>query len=312
MKKNFTIERTPTPAYNTFVLLARLGTFTRAGDHLGISASAVSQQIRRLEAQVGTRLFNRTSRQVALTEAGQQLLTEVTPALEMLDLALQRVRARQHGPSGLLRINTSRLAAGLLIEPRIDEFLARYPDLKLELFTDDTFADIVREGFDAGIRLGPYLANDVVSVPLDNGQPVGVVASSAYLERMGTPKSPLDLAHHDCIRYRFAGSKRLESWHFQIDGQDTEVDVHGRLIFSDNHYIIRATCKGYGLAQLFLRSIRSELERGELVPVLQDHAPMPTTFHLYFAARQLMPPKLRALIDFLREPLQETSAAQRD
>jgi len=303
MKKNFTMEREPIPAYSTFVLLAGLASFTRTGDQLGVSASAVSQQIRRLEAQVGTRLFNRTSRQIALTEAGQQLLAEVTPALDMLDLALQRVRAQQQGPSGLLRINTSRLAAGLLIEPRIDEFLARYPDLKLELFTDDTFADIVREGFDAGIRLGPYLANDMVSVPLDDGQPVGVVASPAYLKRMGTPQTPRDLVDHDCIRYRFAGSKRLESWHFQIDGQTTEVDVSGRLIFSDDRYITRAACKGYGLVQRFLRSIPGELERGELVPVLQRYAPPPVTFHLYFAARRHMPPKLRAFIDFLREPL---------
>ncbi|GAB2483800.1 LysR family transcriptional regulator [Comamonas humi] len=304
MKQFFTNEREPLHALNIFVQVARTHSFTRAGDRLGVSASAVSQQMRKLEAHLGLRLLNRTSRHVALTEAGQQLLAEASPALDQLDLALQRLRADHDAPSGLLRINTSRLAAGMLITPRLDEFLARYPRIQLELFTDDTFADIVQGGFDAGIRLGAFLARDMVSLPLDRGQWEAVVASPDYLRRHGRPETPADLAAHDCLRFRLPGSGRLLPWIFMVDGQEVELEVAGRLIFSDDALVTRAACQGHGLAHKFAGSIRKELADGRLVQVLQSYERPWSGFHIYYPARKLMPPKLRAFVDFLREPLE--------
>jgi DNA-binding transcriptional LysR family regulator len=303
MKQFFTNEREPLHALNIFVQVARTRSFTRAGDRLGVSASAVSQQMRKLEAHLGLRLLNRTSRHVALTEAGRQLLAEASPALDQLDLALQRLRADHDAPAGLLRINTSRLAAGMLITPRLDEFLARYPRIQLELFTDDTFADIVQGGFDAGIRLGAFLARDMVSLPLDRGQWEAVVASPDYLRRHGTPETPADLAAHDCLRFRLPGSGRLLPWIFLVDGQEVELEVAGRLIFSDDALITRAACQGHGLAHKFAGGIRDELADGRLVQVLQAYERPWSGFHIYYPARRHMPPKLRAFIDFLREPL---------
>ncbi|MEN5181259.1 LysR family transcriptional regulator [Comamonas testosteroni] len=301
MKKNLSIQRDSLNALSTFVLVARVRSFTQAGNQLGISASAVSQQMRKLEAQLDVRLLQRNSRQVSVTEAGEQLLAEVTPSLEQLDLAMQRVRAAHDEPTGLLRINTSRLAAGLLITPRLDAFLARYPRIQLELFTDDAFSDIVQDGFDAGIRLGTFLARDMVSLPLDQGQWEAVVASPAYWQAHGMPQTPADLALHDCIRFRLPGSKRFVPWIFMVDGKEQSIEPTGRLIFSDDAYVTRAACQGYGVAHKFVGSIQEELATGLLVPALQSFERPWSGFHIYYPARKQMPPKLRAFIDFLRE-----------
>lgn len=301
MKKNLSIQRDSLNALSTFVLVARVRSFTQAGNQLGISASAVSQQMRKLEAQLDVRLLQRNSRQISVTEAGEQLLAEVTPSLEQLDLAMQRVRAVHDEPTGLLRINTSRLAAGLLITPRLDAFLARYPRIQLELFTDDAFSDIVQDGFDAGIRLGAFLARDMVSLPLDQGQWEAVVASPAYWQAHGMPQTPADLALHDCIRFRLPGSKRFVPWIFMVDGKEQAIEPTGRLIFSDDAYVTRAACQGYGVAHKFVGSIQEELATGLLVPALQSFERPWSGFHIYYPARKQMPPKLRAFIDFLRE-----------
>ncbi|MNS70222.1 HTH-type transcriptional regulator DmlR [compost metagenome] len=214
---------------------------------------------------------------------------------------MQRVRAAHDEPTGLLRVNTSRLAAGLLITPRLDAFLARYPRIQLELFTDDAFSDIVQDGFDAGIRLGAFLARDMVSLPLDQGQWEAVVASPAYWQAHGMPQTPADLARHDCIRFRLPGSKRFAPWIFVVDGKEQAIEPTGRLIFSDDAYLTRAACQGYGVAHKFVGSIQQELAAGLLVPALQAFERPWSGFHIYYPARRQMPPKLRAFIDFLRE-----------
>ena len=303
MKYSLTNERDALQSISTFALVARLRSFTQAGNQLGVSASAISQQMRKLESQLGVRLLQRNSRQVSVTEAGAQLLYESAPLIDQLQLALQRVKAQHDEPSGLLRINTSRLAAGLLIDPRLDDFLARYPQIQLELFTDDSFSDIVRDGFDAGIRLGAFLARDMVSLPLDNGQWEVVVASPAYWQQHDMPQTPADLAQHDCIRFRLPGSKRFVPWIFIVNGQEVELETSGRLIFSDDHYVTRAACQGYGVAHKFADSVAPHLADGSLVPALQAYERPWSGFHIYYPARKLMPPKLRVFIDFLREPL---------
>jgi DNA-binding transcriptional LysR family regulator len=290
-------------ALPVFRLVARLGSFTRAADHLDISASAVSQCIRALETRLGVRLFNRSSRSVALSEAGQRFLEEVGSALDRIDMAMQQMHADQGQPSGLLRINLSRLAAYMLVAPRLPAFFERYPQVRVELFTDDTLADVVSGGFDAGIRFGSTLARDVVALPIDGGQRRRVVASPSYLQRAGVPQTPEDLASHDCMRFRFPGSGRLNPWGFQRDGVDMALDVQGRLIYTDDRLMRIAARQGLGLTQQFEPMVREDLQAGRLVSVLDDFIRPIPGFHIYYPAREQVPPKLRAFVDFLREPV---------
>ena len=300
MKKHLT-EPVPTSSLQALEAVARLQSFTRAGAALGVSTAAVSQHIRALESRVGVRLLERTSRRVHTTEAGQRLLDEVGPALATLSTSLQRLAADQHTPSGLLRINTSRLAARVFIEPVLDAFLARYPLIQLELFLDDTFADLVHGGFDAGIRLGDSIARDMVALPLDHGQRRITVASPDYLARCGTPRRAEDPLAHRCIHFRMPGSGRIEPWVLMVGGKPVKVEVNAALIFSDDSWLNKAAVAGHGLAQRFECSIRDELKAGLLVPVLARHAQPFSGFCIYHPARRLQAPKLRAFVSFLRE-----------
>lgn len=301
MKNNFRTRAEPLAALPLFELVARVGSFTAAADRLGISPSAVSQGIRALEQRIGVRLFNRTSRRVSLSEAGQDLLAAVAPSLERIDAALQEAGARGRGPSGLLRINLPRVVAEMYVLPRLATFSSRYPDVRVELFTDDRLVDVVRDGFDAGIRLGCKLARDMVSLPIGPEQRRIVVASPDYLRRHGAPRSPGDLAGHDCLRYRLPGSGRLEAWQFEVDGRPVDVEVEGRMIFSDDAFLREAACSGFGLAQKFADSVRAELADGRLVQVLDGCVHRCGAFHVYYPSRRQLPPKLRVFIEFLRQ-----------
>ncbi|WP_240655437.1 LysR substrate-binding domain-containing protein [Paraburkholderia phosphatilytica] len=191
----------------------------------------------------------------------------------------------------------------MLIEPRLAEFLARYPQLKLELFTDDALSDVVAGGFDAGIRIGHVLAKDMIALPVDAGHRRLVVATPDYLRRFGVPRTPADLAAHDCIRFRFPGSGRLSTWQFVDDNGLRELEVEGRLIFADDRLTRVATRAGLGVSQQFEPMVIDDLARGTLVCVLEAWTPPLPGFYIYYPARRLMPPKLRVFIDFLREPL---------
>ncbi len=281
-----------------FRAVARFGSFTRAGDYLGVSASAISQSVRALEFRLGVRLLNRTSRRVALSETGRAFLTRIDEPLDRIDAAIQQLDAEKGEPSGMLRINLSRLAADLLVVPRLSEFLARHPRIDVELFTDDTMSDLVSGDFDAGIRLGHRLAQDVVARPIGGSQARMVVATPDYLRRHGVPMAPDDLTRHQCIRFRLPGSGRIEAWQFAVEGKPVELDVSGRLIFADDRLVREATRAGFGLSRQFVASIRDELAQGSLVEVLPAYrAPQPG-FFVYFHARKLLAPKLRAFIDF--------------
>ncbi len=305
MKKKFTLQAELLPGLSMFRTVARLGSFTRAADYLGVSPPAVSQAVRALEAQLGARLFNRTSRRVALSEAGSRFLAQVGSSLDRIDTAVQELRAGNGRPSGLLRINLSRLASSLFVMPRLAEFMARHPLLQVELYTDDALSDVVGGGFDAGIRLGDVLAADMIAVPIDRGQRRVIVASSDYVRRHGTPRTPADLAEHDCIRFRFPGSGRLEAWQFAEDGKDFSVDVQGRLIFPDDASVAEAVRGGLGLAQRFGQQVERDIADGRLVQVLAPYAATLPGFYIYYPSREHLPAKLRVFIDFLREPLLE-------
>ncbi len=301
MKKNFKPLGDRTAGLAAFRTVARLGSFSRAADALDVSPSAVSQAVRALEARLGARLLNRSQRAVSLTEAGRRFLDEIVPALERIDAATQALQDDGDGPSGLLRINLSRIAAEMLVLPRLGAFLAGYPRIGLELFTDDTLADVVHGGFDAGIRLGRHLHGDMFALPLDGGQRRRVAASPAYLARYGLPRRLEDLSRHDCLRFRFPGSGRLEPWLFAVNGVETSLEVQGRLIFADDVLMRSAARDGLGLVQKFEASLQADLASGALIEVLADHAATVPGFHIYYPAREHLPPKLRVFVDFLRE-----------
>jgi DNA-binding transcriptional LysR family regulator len=305
VKQNYTIQSGYLDALPVFRAVARFGSFTRAADHLDVSASAVSQCIRALEERLGVRLFNRSSRSVALSEAGQAFLEQVAPSLDQLDLAMEQVQAGQGQPTGLLRINLSRLAAYMLVMPRLSDFVARYPRIQVELFTDDTLADVVGGGFDAGIRFGHTLANDMVAVPIDNGQRRIVVASPDYLRRHGTPQTLAELADHDCIRFKFPGTGRMPPWRFVSEEKEIDLSVQGQLIFVDDRLVRLAVRQGLGLSQQFEPMVRDDIANGHMVEVLESYRYEGPGFFIYYPAREQMPPKLRAFIDFLREPMRD-------
>lgn len=197
------MEPAQLPALMAFACVARHGSFTRAAAETGVTASALSQTIRSLEAQLNVRLLNRTTRRVALTEAGAQFLASVNPALTTLEAAFKALDEARDQPAGTLRINLPRVASELLVLPHLAEFTRRYPQIGLDLTLDDGFADVIGEGFDAGIRLGERVAQDMVAVPLGGEIRMVVAGSPAYFERHATPATPADLAGHDCLRYRF-------------------------------------------------------------------------------------------------------------
>lgn len=280
-----------------FRLVAASGGFTAASGPLGMTPSAVSQKIRQLESHLGTRLFERTSRSVRLTEAGKLLLEDSDQAFGDLADALDRARSVDKRPAGELRINTSALAAQLCILPRLVGFVRHYPDIALELVVDDRLSDIVRGGWHAGIRMSDDLDMDMISRPIGPGLRRAVMASPDYLERMGVPQHPADLAGHRIIRYRFPGSQRLEPLRFLVDGRMLEMNPAPALVLNDNDHIGLAVRSGLGLSQRFHATAEHEVSTGETVEVLVPFEPPGRQFHLYYASRG-QPPKLKAFIDW--------------
>ena len=292
------------PALMAFASVARHGSFTHAAAETGVTASALSQSIRSLETQLNVRLFNRTTRRVALTEAGSHFLARVLPALGELEAAFEALDETRDQPAGTLRINLPRVASELLVLPHLAEFTRRYPQIRLDLTLDDGFADVVGEGFDAGIRLGERIAKDMVAVPLSGDIRIVVAGSRAYFERYPAPATPTDLAAHDCLRYRFSTSGGIYRWEFaQPDDPSRvfEVETRGSLVTNDLHTMVRAAEQGVGLLHVIDDYVKEQLEDGRLVRVLEAWCPSFPGFFLYTASRAQMPFKLRALIDFLRE-----------
>ncbi|RQH09761.1 LysR family transcriptional regulator [Paraburkholderia dinghuensis] len=283
--------------------VARLGSFTRAAQAMSMSTSALSQNVRALEAQLGVRLFNRTTRRVVLTEAGAQFLARVQPALAEIDAAFEALDEARGRPAGTLRINLSRIASELLVMPHLSEFLQRYPQIRLELALDDGFADLVGEGFDAAIRLGESVAPGMVAVALGGPIRIAVVGSPDYFMHRPPPATPDELGAHDCLHYRFA-SGGVYRWEFARSEEPRRVfDVitQGRFVTNDLRTMVQAAERGVGLLHVIDDYVRAQLDDGRLVPVLQTWCPTFPGFHLYTAGRAQMPAKLRALIDFLRE-----------
>src|SRR5215510_13634607 len=287
------------PALASFECVARHLSFVRASEELDVTTTAVSKTIKQLEAQLGVRLFNRTTRSVALTEAGTKLLGTLAPALAQIRDAVQQTGDFSERPHGVLRINTAYVAYATLIEAHLASFGERYPEITLDITIDNNLSDIVAGGFDAGIRLGYALERDAIAVPLGPKQQLTVVGSPRYFKRRGTPRTPHELLEHDCIRHRLNRARFFE-WEFRVGGKDVTVDVRGRLVLDEMRAVLGAACQGSGLGLVFRQFATAEIAAGAVVPILDRFLPPDEPFHLYYANRAHMPSKLRAFIEFMQ------------
>lgn len=282
-----------------------------------VSRAALSQHLKALEGQLNVRLLHRTTRDMSLTEEGQRLFDTLQPALAAIERAVAELGEAQSEPSGLIRMNTSRVAARLLLEPRLAEFLARYPKLRLELVINDGFSNIVAEGLDAGIRLGESLDEHMVAVPVTPMLEMAIVGAPAYFERHGVPESPADLMRHNCLSYRFTSSGTIDRWSFaspDAEGRTIVFEPQGNAVFNDDDSMLRAAVQGVGLVQHIDLCVRHHLADGSLVRVLRPWCRPFPGFFLYVPSRAQMPTKIRALMDFLveqREQLEHESRGSR-
>jgi DNA-binding transcriptional LysR family regulator len=285
---------------DAFVAVARTRNFRRAALEQRVSVSSLSQRLRDMEERLGVRLMNRTTRSVALTEAGELLLARVGPAMADVGDALDRVRGLRDVPSGRLRINAPPPAIDLVLAPMAAPFLKAYPKVDLEVVGDSSFIDIVAAGFDAGVRYGEHLAQDMIAVPLGPPQRYAVVASAQYVAQHGRPKHPKDLLDHACIRTRF-GSGAMLDWEFEKAGRVVKVAPPPKMIATYLGLAMRAVHDGVGFWLTFEGYAREAVKTGALVSVLEDWcAPFPGPF-LYYPSRRQTPPALGAFVAFVAE-----------
>lgn len=294
------MERIPLDDLTAFATVARLRSFRQAARDLEVSPSALSHTLRQLEERLGLRLLHRTTRSVTPTEAGARLLDRLLPALGEIAGALDEVNTFRDSPVGTLRINAPRAAAALVLGPLVNRFLQRHPGMRVELVCDDGFVDIVKAGFDAGVRFSETLQQDMVAVPLGPEQQFQVVASPALLARSGTPTHPRDLLGLPCIRVRFP-SGAYYRWEFNRGAETLALDVDGPLALDDMPLIIQAACAGLGFAYTYAQYAAPAIAQGLLLPVLPDWSPMSPGFQLYYPSRRHPPAGLRAFVEMLRE-----------
>jgi DNA-binding transcriptional LysR family regulator len=285
---------------SVFLAVAEAKSFRGAAERLGVTRSAVSQAIRRMEDRMGVALVQRTTRSVSLTEAGVQLQARVSPAIAEVELALDSAQDRDAKPTGLLRLAVSSIAERFISGPLLASFTHAYPGVQIDVTVTDEEFDIVAESYDAGVRLGEVIEQDMIAVPVSGDQRQLVVAAPSYLERFGTPSHPSELSQHCCIGWRPAPDVAPYRWEFEENGREFDVAVNPRITTNDMWVMVRTACAGGGLTFGMEETFRPYLERGELVPLLEEFLPPFQGFFLYFADRRNLPPKLRALIDHVR------------
>lgn len=288
---------------DAFVAVARAGGFRDGARASGLSASGLSEAVRRLEAQLGVRLLNRTTRSVAPTEAGKRLLERLGPALTEVDAALDVVNRFRDKPAGTLRLNVPVSASRLVLPRIVPPFLAAHPDIHLEVVANDSFVDVLAAGCDAGIRYDERLEQDMIAVPIGpRAQRFATAAAPAYLDRHGRPAHPRDLLGHACLRGRFS-SGAMHAWEFERDGEVVRVDPAGPLIFSAGtatDLAIDAAIAGTGIIALFEDWLHPYFASGALEPVLRAWWQSFSGPFLYYPGRRFVPAPLRAFIDFIK------------
>lgn len=283
-----------------FATVASHRSFRRAADVMGVSRSALSHAIIGLEAKLGVRLFNRTTRSVSLTQAGARLLARLDPVLQDLDQALDTLSEERGTPSGTLRINANKSGACILLREIVPRFLDLYPDVELDLVSEGRLVDVVEQGFDAGVRLLEAVPRDMVAVTFGGDVRFIAVAAPSYMDGRATPNTPDDLHAHCCIRQRLPSGKRYR-WEFSKRGAEIAVDVPGNLTLDDNDLLVQAAADGRGIAYVPEPFARPFLASGQLVTVLDDWCPPTAGLALYYPRSQHIPSPLRAFIDILRQ-----------
>jgi DNA-binding transcriptional LysR family regulator len=253
-----------------------------------------------LEGRLGVRLFNRTTRSVSPTAAGEQFAAEIEPALAAIRNSIEGVNQHRTSPIGVLRLNVSAGGARQILAPVIFEYVRRYPEMSVDIVTNDRLVDIVKDGFDAGVRLAEHLPGDMIAVPLGPEQRLVVVGSPKYFKVREQPQNPSDLETHECIRRRLA-SGTIYRWEFERRGKKVEIDVPGRVSLDDTSLMQEAALAGLGLAYLSAWQVASDVRAGRLVQVLDDWTPPFPGLCLYYPGRRHVPLGLRALIDLIRE-----------
>ncbi|MBO9858340.1 MULTISPECIES: LysR family transcriptional regulator [Xanthomonas] len=286
-----------------FVRVARAGGFREAAKSAGVSASTYSDAIKRMEASLGVRLFNRTTRSVVLTDAGNALLARIAPALLELENAREVVSAFRDTPTGTLRLNVPVSAARLVLPRILPAFMAAYPDITLEILTEESFVDVIAARCDAGIRYGERLQQDMVAIPIGpRVQRIATAAAPGYLDRRGRPTHPRELVAHDCIRGRFP-SGVIAEWEFERDGEVVTIVPQGQLLVEIGGGIelaIQAAIAGSGILHLFEQWLQPQFDTGALEPILRPWWQPFQGPYLYYPNRTLTPPALRAFIEFVK------------
>ena len=282
------------------VAVARHGGFRVAARDLDMSSSALSHAVAALEARLGVRLFNRTTRSVALSAEGEQFVAEIAPALTAIRTAMERIDEHRAEPAGTLRLNLPPGAGQMVLSPLISEYMRRYPRVAVDMVTEGAMVDIVGQGFDAGVRLEEFVPPDMIAVPITRPIRSIVVGSPAYFAGRKLPTTPADLAEHRCIRRR-TGRGTIYRWEFEKRGEAIAIDVPGQLTLDDSDLMLVAALAGEGLALLSDIAAAKSIEAGLLLPVLEDWSPEFPGLCLYYPSRRNIPARLRAFIDLIRQ-----------
>ena len=287
-------------ALAVFITVAEEKNFRATADRLGVTRAAVSQTMRKLEGSMGIALVNRTTRSVSLTEAGERLYTEAAPALAGMRAAIETAGSLRDSPRGQLNLAVSSIAESFLSGPLLASFAEQNRDVKIHVTVTDEEFDIVAEGYDAGVRLGEVIAQDMIAVPVSGDQRQIAVASPGYIARFGKPRHPRDLPANRSIGWRKGPGMASYRWEFAEDGNEFSVAIGDQITTTDMRLMIRLAVAGAGITFGMEESFRAPIDRGELVPLLEGFCPRFPGFYLYYPSRRNMAPKLRALVDHLR------------
>jgi DNA-binding transcriptional LysR family regulator len=283
-----------------FLAVARERSFTRAAAKLGVSPSALSHTIRKLEERLGVRLLTRTSRSVSTTEPGERLLKRVGASFDQVADELAQLTELRDKPAGTLRVTTGDQPAESILMPALAKLLPLYPDLSVELMVDNGFVDIVAERFDAGVRLGETLAQDMIAVRIGPDLQMAIAGSPRYLKTHGVPHTPDDLGNHNCINLRHQARGGNSVWDLEKDGRAVNVRVEGQLVVNDIAVVRQAAVEGVGLCYLPRDYLQAEIDAGDLVPVLEEWCPPFPGYYLYYPSRRQQSPALAAFIAAVR------------
>ncbi|MBX5170692.1 MULTISPECIES: LysR family transcriptional regulator [unclassified Rhizobium] len=283
-----------------FLAVAEEKSFTRAAARLGTSQSSLSLIIKRLEERLGVRLLTRTTRSLAPTDAGEQLLSTLAPALGTIEARLAALSEFRDKPAGSFRITAGQHAIDTILWPKLSAFLRHYPDIKVELVAESALTDIVAERFDAGVRLGDQVEKDMIAVRIGPLARMIVVAAPSCFKDQPPPSSPQDLTAHRCINIRLPSYGGFYPWEFERDGHEVRVRVDGQVAFNGVPQIVKAALDGYGLTYVHEDVVREDLENGRLVQVLDDWSPPFPGYHLYYPSRRHSSPAFTLLVEALR------------